>query len=525
MASTPESPTQENPWLSGLKSILHRRVITMFAYGFAAGLPIILIFGTLSLWLQEAGVERSAITYFAWAGLGYSFKFLWAPIVDTLPLPFLHAAMGRRRSWLLFAQIGVIASIIGMAMTDPASGSIWMACFAVMLGFTSATQDIAIDAYRIESAGSELQAMMSSSYIAGYRVGMLVSGAGALFLAGYLGSTKEFYNYSAWQSTYFIMALCMGVGVLTTLIIKEPERNSGNRYDYPGSDYVRFFLVFVYSVAAFILVFYLTSDWAGELKEAWRSAYQLKEIDKGDLRLRYTGLAGLRLFAALAVMGILFYLSIAAGVACRVMVKNSYVSPVVDFFKRYGWQVALLILVFIGLYRISDIVMGAIAGVFYVDIGFTKEEIAIASKTFGLFMTLAGGFLGGILSVRYGVIRVLWLGAFLSAITNVLFAWLGSVQEPQITMLYGVIAADNLSGGIATAAFIAFLSALTNIRFTAVQYAIFSSLMTFFPKLLAGYSGTMSLEMGYYHFFIMTALIGVPVLFIIMLMQRVIHID
>lgn len=217
-------PSQASSWQDSLKAFLHPRVVTMFFYGFSAGIPLLLIFSSLSLWLREAGVDRSTVTYFSWAALAYSFKFLWAPLIDRLPVPGLTQWLGRRRAWLLIAQLTVALSIFGISLVDPTQpGALNLMAFAVvMLGFTAATQDIVIDAYRIESAGAEMQALMSSSYIAGYRIGMLTSGAGSLVLASVLGSTSEAYSYAAWQTTYGVMALTMLVGAVTTLIIREP---------------------------------------------------------------------------------------------------------------------------------------------------------------------------------------------------------------------------------------------------------------------------------------------------------------
>ena len=196
------------------------------------------------------------------------------------------------------------------------------------------------------------------------------------------------------------------------------------------------------------------------------------------------------------------------------MVNSTYIEPIKDFFNRYGMSVAMLLLAVIGLYRVSDIVLGVMANIFYQDIGFTKVEIATISKTFGLFMTIAGGFLGGLLAIRIGVFKVLFLGALLSALTNLLFVLLASVGH-DITWLYVTITMDNLSAGLAGAAFIAFLSSLTNIQFTAVQYAVFSSLMTLLPKIFGGYSGTIVMQFGYSEFFVITTLIGVPILWLV----------
>jgi PAT family beta-lactamase induction signal transducer AmpG len=192
---------------------------------------------------------------------------------------------------------------------------------------------------------------------------------------------------------------------------------------------------------------------------------------------------------------------------------------VLDFFRRYGFQTSLLLLALIGVYRISDILLGVVSNLFYQDIGFSKEVIASVTKTFGLFMTLLGGFVGGTLTVRYGVLRMLFLGALLSSLTNLLFLLLAQAGA-NVPLLSLVIAADNLSAGLASAAFVAFLAGLTNISFTAMQYALFSSLMTLLPKLLGGYSGTMATAWGYERFFLATALLGLPVLGLIWLAER-----
>ncbi len=505
-------------WQASLKAFLHPRVVTMLFLGFSAGVPILLIFSSLSLWLGEAGVKKSAVTFFSWAALGYSFKFVWAPLVDKLPLPLLTRWLGRRRGWLLLSQLAVIGSIVWMALIDPAldTGSLtMMALAAVALGFSSATQDIVIDAYRIESAGKDFQALMSSTYIAGYRIGMLVAGAGALFLAAKFGSTKEAYSYAAWMKTYIAMGGVMLIGVLTTLLVREPAEYRPDESKYSTKDYFRFLLVFLIAVLVFIAAFRLIGLGTGGIKSSLTEVFANKRL-AGFL------VETCRLWLTILAAWIAAWLMIKFGLANRTMVYESYIEPVKDFFKRYGWGVALLLLAIVGLYRVSDIVMGVVANLFYQDTGFTKEQIAAVSKTFGLLATIAGGFIGGLMALRYGVIRVLFLGAVLSAITNLLFVLLAKTG-PSIELLYLVIAADNISAGIATAAFIAFLSSLTNISFTAVQYAIFSSLMTLFPKILGGYSGTMVENMGYSSFFIMTALLTIPVLILIPIAGRLLN--
>ncbi len=482
----------------------------MLVLGFSAGVPLLLIFSSLSLWLREAGVERSAVTFFSWAALGYSFKFVWAPLVDTLPLPVLTRRLGRRRGWMLLAQCSIITAILGMALIDPASGQLsltLMALVAVLLGFSSATQDIVIDAYRIESADPSLQAMMSSTYIAGYRIGMLVSGAGALFLASAFGSAKGAYQYQAWQWSYFIMAATMLVGVVATIVISEPVANRTSRTSRSTREYMGLLVMFVASVTGFIMVFYSTAEWAEETTKLLTAIVGTKPFAGFIVET-------VRVSAGAMVAWVFATLVIRSGIASRDIMAETYIAPVKDFFGRYGLKSAFLLIALVGVYRISDIVLGVIANVFYQDMEFTKTEIAGVVKTFGLFMTIAGGFLGGILSVRYGVIRILFLGALLSATTNLLFVLLAS-RGHDLNMLYLVISADNLSAGLASAAFVAFLSRLTNIQFTAMQYAIFSSLMTLFPKILGGYSGTIVDSLGYSRFFLLTACLGLPVLALI----------
>lgn len=489
----------------------HRRVVTMLFLGFAAGIPLLLIFSSLSLWLREAGADRAAVTYFSWAALGYSFKFVWAPLIDQLPVPGLTRMLGRRRAWMLVAQISIMLAILGMAAIDPAadqSNLALMALAAVMLGFSSATQDIVIDAYRIESAVVELQAMMSATYIAGYRIGMLTAGAGSLFLADWFGTATDAYQYQAWQWTYCVMAMAMLVGVVTTLVISEPENSVVDGVVNSNRDYVSLLLVFAVGVAGFVGVFFFSGDFVAEIKSglgvAWSNPFLAAFV-----------VEALRLAFALLSAWLSILLLVKSGVVAYAMVERTYLLPIRDFFHRYGWSLAWILLALIGMYRISDIVLGVISNVFYQDLGFSKTEIASVVKTFGLLMTIAGGFLGGLLAIRFGVMRILLLGAVLAAATNLLFMLLANIGYDMF-WLYVVISADNLSAGIASAAFVAFLSSLTNVSFTAMQYAIFSSLMTLLPKVLGGYSGSMVDALGYSSFFLLTAILGLPVLLLIL---------
>ncbi|MBU3592832.1 MFS transporter [Polynucleobacter sp. 71A-WALBACH] len=404
----------------------------MLFLGFSAGLPLLLILGTLSFWLREAGIDRSTIGYLTWVGLIYAFKWMWAPLVDRLPIPLLSTLFGRRRSWLLFAQLLIVLGLVGMASIDPKVQLTPIVWCALLVAFGSATQDIALDAFRIESADSDHQAALAATYQTGYRLALIWSGAGVLWLAARAESSVAGYDPAAWQFAYLCMALSIGVGVITTLFSREPVRV--------------------------------------ELAKA-RNA--------------------------------------------KAWLHQTLIEPFADFIKRYGWH-AILILSLIAIYRISDVVMGIMANPFYVDMGYTKDEVAAVSKVFGVVMTLVGAFVGGVLTLRFGVMRILFLGAILSAVSNLLFAWLAT-QGHDLHGLIWVISADNLSSGIATAAFIAFLSALTNIQYSATQYALFSSMMLLLPKWLAGFSGVFVNAFGYSSFFISTAIIGAPVLILIWL--------
>ncbi len=509
-------------WADTCRAWLHPKAIAMLFLGFSAGLPILLIFSTLSVWLREAGIARSAVTFFSWAALGYSFKFLWAPLVDLLPLPILTRLLGRRRAWLLVAQLLIVSAILWMALVDP-SGSenklTVMALAAVMLGFSSATQDIVIDAYRIESAEESLQALLAAMYIAGYRVGMLVAGAGSLFLAGYLGTTTAAYNYTAWKLTYMAMAAVMGCGVITTLLIQEPKASSRiSYYEYSVVDYVSFLSLFVLSMLGFGLTFFF-SGFVFVAFESFLSNFLTVGVGISSFFIEL-----LRFLLAVSVAAIVAKILLFFGLVNKEMVHQTYLEPIKDFFLRYSGKTAILLLVLIGFYRLSDIVLGVVSNVFYLDMGFSKNIIAGVTKSFGLVMTLVGGFLGGVLTVRYGVNKILFLGAFLSSATNLLFMLLARGGE-DIVLLTVVIGADNLSAGIATTAFIAFLSSLTNISFTAVQYAIFSSMMTLCPKMLGGYSGTMVSAFGYENFFLATAAMGIPVLFLVVMVRKAVTKD
>ena len=404
--------TQTTGWASAFKAFLDRRALIMLFLGFSAGIPILLIFSSLSLWLGEAGIEKSAVTFFSWAALGYSFKFVWAPLIDELPVPFLTRTLGRRRAWLLIAQCLIICAICIMAFSDPALGQsyiIQMAVGAVLLGFSAATQDIVIDAYRIELAETEMQTVLASTYNAGYRIGMIVAGAGALFLAAYLGTAKGNYIYEAWKYTYLAMAAVMSVGIITTLSIREPQVNRIYK-DYKKTDYYRLVLVFFVAVASFVVSYI----YSGNLTNYITTSAEIKDT------AALFGLEALRFLTATAVALLVGSGLVKAGVVNQQMAKETWVAPILDFFKRYGLKLALVLLLLIGFFRISDIIAGVISNVFYQDLNFTKEQIAEAVKIYGVLFSLVGGFLGGLLAQRMNIMKLMFVGAVLASSTNLI---------------------------------------------------------------------------------------------------------
>ena len=464
--------------------------LKMLLFGFSSGLPILLVFSTLSVWLSKAGIERSTITLFSWAGFAYAFKYLWSPIIDKFSLP-IFKKFGHRRSWLLLVQFLIIFSLILTSFTDPQKNLYATAFFIVLLAFFSASQDIIIDAFRIESVSQNKQGYLSSMYIAGYRVGMLVSGAGSLWLASYFGSDN--YDQIVWQKVYCIMALFMAVGIFANLTSNEPKVKK-NLFKKTNNHLI-FFLSIIFTIIIFI---YLYSNISFSVK---------------DNNLLIFVLTCLKLIFCFLVSGILLMLMTKFKILEKKMVSESYIAPITNFIKKYG-RFALIILMLISLYRIADVVMGVMANIFYLEKGYSIKDIATYSKFFGVFATIVGGLLGGYFASKKGTMAALFLGALIASLSNLLFAWLATA-EANINYLIMVITADNISSGFAGAAFVIYLSGLTSIKFTATQYALFSSIMLFLPKLIAGYSGAWVDVMGYSNYFILTALLGVPVLFLI----------
>ncbi|GAA3894219.1 MFS transporter [Halomonas cibimaris] len=433
-------------WRESLAVYARAPVITMLFLGFSAGLPFLLVFSTLSAWLRSAGVEVAAIGFFAWVGMLYSIKFFWAPVVDRVKLPLLTRLLGQRRSWMLLAQAIIAAGLVGLAATPPLGNLGWVAGFALLVAFGSATQDIAIDAFRIESAADDNQAAMASTYIIGYRGGLLAAGAGALYVASAL----------SWHAAYLTMAALVGVGMVAVLVRPEPRRLAAG--DRP---------VLEPRVRAF-----------------------LRKTRHRPRLWRHLG----------------------------AWVIGALVCPFTDFFVRHGVK-ALALLAFVAVFRVSDLAMASMANPLYIDLGFSLATIANVTNVFGIVMSIGGGVLGGLLVVRYGIGRMLVVGALLTMLTNLLFVALALAGD-RLPMLVMTIIGDNLANGLASAVFIAFLSSLTSRAYTATQYALFSSLMTLPGKFLSGFGGLVVGAQGYAGFFTLASLLGIPAVLLAIWVSR-----
>ncbi|PTU76226.1 AmpG family muropeptide MFS transporter [Pseudomonas mangrovi] len=568
-----------NSWREALSAYTTPASLALLVLGFVAGLPAVLVFSTLSVWLREAGVSRETIGFASWISLAYAFKWVWSPMLDQWRLPWI-GFLGKRRSWLVLSQVLIALGLVGMALCNPQEHLTLMIALAVTVAFASATQDIAIDAYRLEIAEDSHQAALAATYMTGYRVAMLLASAGALFLAGLFGSSKLEYSHAAWGFTYVIFALLIVPGLVTSLLISEPKAAapiprlpSAFTFNHQLAA-IGLLLVMLISVPAMINAL-IAQAWpraalyalfitgclspAGRnlmlpvgalLRQAWRhektNRYEfvnqavsvivlviLLVAMTGGFQSYYGG------YWPRGTMYLLICIGCLSG-AGRILMAP-VLTPITDFIIRYRWQ-ALLLLSLIATYRMSDTVMGVMANVFYIDMGFTKEQIASISKIFGLCMTLLGAGAGGLLIVRFGILPILFIGGAASAATNLMFLLLAGMG-PSTAMLTVTISCDNFSAGLASTAFVAYLSSLTNLKFSATQYALLSSIMLLLPRLLGGYSGVMvenltasnallaSLEgfsfiqfpaekIGYANFFLVTALLGIPTLILIIWQWR-----
>ena len=419
-------------WLESLRVYRQPRLLAVLFMGFASGLPLPLTFGTLSFWLAEAGVSRTEIGLFALVGISYSFKFVWSPAIDRLPLPFFTSAFGRRRGWALFLQILLAAAIIWLGATDPRANPEFTALAAVAVAFLSASQDIVIDAYRIELLTQEEQGAGAAATQWGYRFGLMASTAGALYIA----------EFGGWMVSFVAMAALMSVGMITVLLTVEPSVADDALAPAPGET---------------------------------------------------------------------------ARVRVAQWVRTAVIAPFADFMSRRGW---IAILVFVVLYKFGDALAGVMANPFYVAMGFSKIEVANISKIFGVAATLAGLAVGGVAVYRLGLYRSLLVCGVLQMLSNLMYAAQTLVGH-DAAMLTLTIGIENFTGGMGSAAFVAYLSNLCNVAFTATQYALLSSLATVGRTTLSSAGGWLSEQLDWFWFFVATTGAALPgVLMILWLMHR-----
>ena len=407
-------------WLTAARIYLDKRMLTMVALGFSSGFPLLLVFGTLNLWLKDAGISYAAIGLFSLVKTPYSFKWAWSPLIDRIKLP-LFCRLGRRRGWALFTQIILMLSILCMSTVNPSASPLTMAFFAVLVTIASASQDIVLDAYRIERFTAKEQGAGVAIFVLGYRFGLIFSGAGAIWMASVM----------SWNNVYVIMSLGALVGMVAILCSKEPAQDSKKTQ----------------------------ISYSGPLR---------KRIKKFLLTAVY--------------------------------------DPFKDFMRKPDWAVILL---FIFFYRMSDAYMGPMAYPFYDDMGFSKVEIAYVSKLYGMMATILGGIAGGLIINRFGIMKSLFWFGVLQGITNLMFV-AQSYAGHNIYLLTVTISLDNISAGMGATALVAYLSSLCNIAYTATQYALLSSLMSFARDVFAATSGFLAAKVSWDIFFFITALMVIP---------------
>ena len=485
MSTEAESVRAERSTLSALAVFVDRRTLVMLALGFSAGLPFLLVFDTLSAWLRAAGLSLEVIGFFSLVTMIYSFKFLWAPLVDRTGVPVLTAWLGHRRSWMLVCQGLIMVGLWLVAGTDPASSLVTLAVFAVLVGVSSATQDIAIDAWRIEAADVSRQGAMAAAYQWGYRVATLVAGAAPLLLA-------EAYG---WNFSYAVMAALMAVGVIGVMAAPPEEQHairSIHAEDVPRAPVME---GLEWAARLAILAcgaLLLGSGLTGNAVALARVLDSVGATSAGDAVLSaWTSNARVwvHLLAVLLGFGVLVLSALPTpGARTRpgVYLSAALGDPLRDFFVRYG-STAYLMLGLICVYRIPDFVLN-IMNPFYLDLGFTLVEIAEVRKIFGVVMTMVGVFAGGFAVARYGVMRALVGGAFAGPLSNLAFVWLAT-RGHNLFALFVAIGVENIASGFAGTCLIAYMSGLTSAAFTATQYALLSSLYAIPGRVIASQSG------------------------------------
>jgi len=495
---TPQKKTdRKNPFAGYVETFAvaleSPRNAAMLCLGASAGLPIMLVYQVLSIWLREADVSRSTIGFFVWVGFAYSLKFLWAPLVDRLKIPGFSKWLGNRRGWTLFAVLGTAVAMFAMSQQNPTSDLQAVAVCAVLIALASATLDICVDAWRVDNASNSEQAMVSAIYQLGYRFGMIAAVTGGLFLA----------DIGGFGFTYLMLGILAVIGALTPLWAPDVTKP-----DRPG---INPFIGLILGLVT--LAFISISLYFGLVEGGW-------------LRVIIAAVGWLLKFIPSEILGsafsiILFLPFLLAAwfispIGRKQLGKPSiYTVPILgdfaDIVRRTGiWS--LLILAMVVTYRISDTTMGVMTGPLYIDLGYDKSTIGAVKGAFGITILIIGAFWGGLMATRRGLARAMIVGAILTVITNLAFAWLAQVETPHAIYLFVTIGADNIAAGFAGSVFIAFMSIMTNKRMSATQYALLSSLFAFYGKSLAGFSGKLADFVGYETFFIITAIIGIPAL-------------
>jgi PAT family beta-lactamase induction signal transducer AmpG len=488
---------RDRSWTETFLAFFERRLIAVLFLGFSSGLPLALTASTLQARQTESGVDLTTIGFFVLVAVAYSLKFVWAPLIDRSYPPGPFKRLGHRRGWTLLFQLLLMIAIAVLGLLDPARALTVTALAAVVVAFLSASQDIVIDAYRIELLDEDQQGAGAAMIQYGYRLGMLVSGAGALYIA----------EYVSWPVAYLTMAGLIAVGIVTVLVTREPHRSGLSRGAPDNSDEASFALrvgLMLALAALAILAFFFIRD------------YLLPSFDWP----RWAGNAIATLTAAVVPIVIVASLPRPGGGAndsyraLHAWLDKSVKLPFIEMGQREGW---VLILLFIVLYKLGDAVLGTMATPFYLKIGFTKPEIANISKTFGLIATLVGVYLGGLMVLKLGMARALLITGVLQMLSNLMFAWQAHVGA-DTRWLYVTIAVENLSGGMGSAAFVAYLSALCNIAFTATQYALFSSLAALGRTVIAAPMGGVAETMGWVDYFLLSTVMGAPGLVLLLFM-------
>lgn len=477
--SQEEGPQEKKSLLKTLAFFGERRSLVMLGLGFASGLPYMLIFDTLSLWLRDAGLSLAVIGFFSLATLSFSFKFLWAPLIDRTRIPVLHGLLGHRRAWMLACQAVIILGLLAISGIDPGRSLPLMALVAVIVGFTTATQDIVIDAWRIEVVDTERQGQMAVAVQWGYRGAMIMAGAVPLLLA-------ERFN---WNISYLFMAVAMLIGVAATFAAPREAAHAIRPIHTDGVNQPKALEIGEWLVRLAILLIGALLVGSGLSGDA---SLLSKVVGGETLATAWTAKPNGVWLQLVGVLAGLLVVVIAAWPIPKVPTKPGvYLStalgaPLKEFLTRFA-GVAGLILATICVYRVSDFVLN-IMNPFYRDMGFTLTEIAEIRKVFGIIASMAGVFLGGVIVARFGLMKALIIGAFAQPISNLMFAVL-AMSGHNTGMLFASICIDNLAGGIAGTALITYMSSLTTAGFTATQYALFASLYSLPGKLIASQSG------------------------------------